>query len=127
MTTNWDVTVSTDSGFYKKLTLEGYVTQKDAESAALGMTGGKKVVSIHPSYTAPKTTDYFGEENTNNNSEVVEVHHYYQPEEDDDDEEHYQQLDKAEIEMYDLMCQIAMNEGKDLPTISEFYEWLGSN
>ena len=126
MATNWEVTVVTDSGFYKKLTLEGYVTQKDAESAALGMTGGKKVVSIHPGYKAPTTTDYFGEENTNNNQEVVEVHHYYQ-EEDSDDEEHYQQLDKAEIEMYDLMCQIAMNEGKDLPTISEFYEWLESN
>lgn len=125
MTTNWDVTVATDSGFYKKLTLEGYVTQKDAESAALGMTGGKKVVSIHPSYKAPKTTDYFGEETTNNNSEVVEVHHYYEQEEDDED--YYKQLDEAEIEMYDLMCQIAMNQGDELPTISEFYEWLESN
>lgn len=122
--TNWDVTVSTDSGFYKKLTLEGYVTQKDAESAALGMTGGKKVVSIHPSYKAPKTTDYFGEENSNNNSEVVEVHHYYQ-EEEEDDEEHYRTLDKMEEEMYDLMCQIAMETGEKLPTIQEFYDYLG--
>jgi len=123
--TNWEVTVVTDSGFYKKLTLEGYVTQKDAESAALGMTGGKKVVSIHPGYKRPTTTDYFGEENTNNNSEVVEVHHYYQ-EPEEDDEDYYQQLDEAEIEMYDLMCQIAMSKGEELPTISEFYEWLES-
>lgn len=126
MATNWDVTVVTDSGFYKKLTLEGYVTQKDAESAALGMTGGKKIVSIHPKFTAPATTDYFGEEIASNNTEVVEVHHYYEQEE-DDDEEYYQELDKAEMEMYDLMCQIAMNEGRELPTISEFNEWLQSN
>lgn len=126
MATNWEVTVVTDSGFYKKLTLEGYVTQKDAEFAALGMTGGKKVVSIHPGYKAPTTTDYFGEENTNNNQEVVEVHHYYQ-EEEDDDEDYHQKLDEAEMEMYDLMCQIAMSKGDKLPTISEFNEWLESN
>jgi hypothetical protein len=53
--TNWDVTVVTDSGFFKKLTLEGYVSQQDAASAALGMTGGKKVISIHPSFSAPRT------------------------------------------------------------------------
>ncbi len=36
----------------------------------------------------------------------------------------YQSLDKMEEEMYDLMCRIAMEEGKELPTIAEFYEWL---
>lgn len=35
-----------------------------------------------------------------------------------------QSLDKMEEEMYDLMCRIAMEEGKELPTIAEFYEWL---
>jgi hypothetical protein len=123
--TNWDVTVVTDSGFYKKITLEGYVTQKDAESAALGITGGKKVISLYPSNSAPKTTDYFGQEQSN--SGVVEVHHYHEPEpEENDDEDFYEQLDDAEIEMYDLMCKIAMEEGEELPTISEFYEWLES-
>jgi hypothetical protein len=29
-----------------------------------------------------------------------------------------------EEEMYDLMCKIALNEGKELPTVEEFYEWL---
>ena len=33
-------------------------------------------------------------------------------------------LDKMEEEMYDLMCRIAMEEGKELPTVAEFYEWL---
>lgn len=123
MTTNWDVTVSTDSGFYKKIRLEGYVTQQDAASAALGMTGGRKVVSIHPSFTAPKTTDYFGEEQSQ--SEVVEVHHYYE-EPEEDDSEYYESLDEQEMEMYDLMCKLAMEKGEELPTISEFYEWLES-
>jgi hypothetical protein len=122
--TNWDITVSTDSGFYKKVKLEGYVSQKDAESAALGMTGGRKVVSIFPSNQEPKTRDYFGEEQST--SEVVEVHHYYQePEEEDDDDDYYQQLDEAEIEMYDLMCKIAMEKGEELPTIQEFNDYLG--
>lgn len=121
--TNWDVTVSTDSGFYKKVRLEGYVTQKDAESAALGMTGGRKVVSIFPSNQEPKTRDYFGQEQQT--AETVEVHHYYQ-EPEEDDEDFYEQLDDAEMEMYDLMCKIAMEEGEELPTISEFYEWLES-
>jgi hypothetical protein len=121
--TNWDVTVSTDSGFYKKVRLEGYVTQKDAESAALGMTGGRKVVSIFPSNQEPKTRDYFGQEQQT--TETVEVHHYYQ-EPEEDDEDFYHQLDEAEMEMYDLMCKIAMEEGEELPTISEFYEWLES-
>ena len=35
-----------------------------------------------------------------------------------------QSLDKMEEEMYDLMCRIAMEEGKELPTVDEFYEWL---
>jgi hypothetical protein len=122
--TNWDVTVSTDSGFYKKVRLEGYVSQRDAESAALGMTGGRKVVSIFPSNTAPKTTDYFGQEQPQS-PEVVEVHHYYQ-EPEEDDTEYYNSLDEQEMEMYDLMCKIAMEKGEELPTISEFYEWLES-
>jgi hypothetical protein len=122
--TNWDVTVVTDSGFYKKLTLEGYVSQQDAASAALGMTGGKKVISIHPSFSAPRTTDYFGQEQST--SEVVEIHHHYQEPEDNDDDDFYQSLDEQEIEMYDLMCKIAMEKGEELPTISEFYEWLES-
>ena len=122
--TNWDVTVVTDSGFYKKLTLEGYVSQQDAASAALGMTGGKKILSIHPSYSAPRTTDYFGQEQPQS-PEVVEVHHYYE-EPEEDDSEYYESLDEQEMEMYDLMCKIAMEKGEELPTISEFYEWLES-
>lgn len=122
--TDWDVTVVTDSGFYKKLKLEGYLTQRDAESAALGMTGGKKIFSVYPSNTPSKTNDYFGEES--NTSEVVEVHHYHEPEEEDDnDDTYYQQLDKMEEEMYDLMCQIAMSKGEELPTIQEFYDYIG--
>ena len=35
-----------------------------------------------------------------------------------------QSLDKMKEEMYDLMCPIAIEEGKELPTIAEFYEWL---
>jgi hypothetical protein len=123
--TNWDVTVVTDSGFYKKVKLEGYLTQQDAESAALGMTGGKKILSAYPSYSTPKTNDYFGEES--DRSEVVEVHHYQEQEEDDDDEYYFNQLDEMEMEMYDLMCKIAMSKDEELPTIKEFHDYLNKN
>ena len=122
--TNWDVTVVTDSGFYKKLKLEGYLTQKDAESAALGMTGGKKILSAYPSYSASKTDDYFGEEKDTPN--VVEIHHYQEQNDEDDDDDVYSQLDEIEVEMYDLMCQIAMSKGEELPTIQEFYDYLNN-
>ena len=114
----WDVSVVTDSGIYKNLRIEGYYTQKDAEAAALGQTGAKRVA-----YCVPAAPSFASDNHNNNTSEVVEVHHYYQEE---DEEEDYQTLDKMEEEMYELMCQIAMEEGNELPTISEFYEWLES-
>ncbi len=113
----WDVSVVTDSGIYKNLRIEGYFTQKDAEAAALSQTGAKRVAFCVPA--APS----FASESSNDNSQVVEVHHYYQEPEEDDDE-FYQSLDEQEMEMYDLMCQIAMEKDEELPTISEFYEWL---
>ena len=114
----WDVSVVTDSGIYKNLRIEGYYTQKDAEAAALSQTGAKRVAFCVPA--AP----LFASEDSNDNSQVVEVHHYHESEEDDED--FYQSLDEQEMEMYDLMCKIAMEKGEELPTISEFYEWLES-
>jgi hypothetical protein len=32
-----------------------------------------------------------------------------------------------EEEMYSMMCQIAMENDEELPTIAEFYEWLERN
>ena len=114
----WDVSVVTDSGIYKNLRIEGYFTQKDAEAAALSQTGAKRVafcVPAAPSFASESSDD----------SQVVEVHHYYQ-EPEEDDSEYYESLDEQEMEMYDLMCKIAMEKGEELPTISEFYEWLES-
>lgn len=116
----WDVSVVTESGIYKNVKIDGYFTQKDAENAALSQTGGKRVAYCIP--VAPS----FVSDTSESSKEVVEVHHYYQ-EEEDDDEDYYKQLDESEIEMYDLMCKIAMEEGKELPTVAEFYEWLESN
>lgn len=110
---DWEVQVITDSGIYKTVRVEGYTTYSDAENAALGMTGANRIAYCVP--TAPLQEQ---------ESQVSEVHHYYQKEE--DDEEHYQTLDKMEEEMYDLMCQIAMEKGEELPTIREFYDYLNS-
>jgi hypothetical protein len=110
---DWEVQVITDSGIYKTVRVEGYVTYNDAQNAALSMTGANRVAYAIPVSPAPQVE-----------SESVEIHHYH--EQKSDDEDYYQQLDEAEIEMYDLMCQIAMEKGEELPTISEFYEWLDS-
>lgn len=108
---DWEVQVITNSGLYKTVRVEGYVTYADATNAALSMTGANRVAYAIPA--APESQ-----------SEPVEIHHYHEPE--DDDNDFYQSLDEQEMEMYDLMCQIAMSKGEELPTISEFYEWLES-
>jgi hypothetical protein len=112
---DWKVQVITDAGIYKTVTVEGYVTYSDAANAALGMTGANRIAYCVPT-SSPKESE----------TEVTEVHHYYQ-QQDNNDEEHYQTLDAMEEEMYDLMCQIAMDKGEELPTVSEFYEWLEDN
>ena len=111
---DWEFQVVTGSGQYKTVRVEGYNTYNDAAAAALSMTGGKRIATWNN--VAP----------IDNSSEVVEVHHYYEEPEENDDEEFYQSLDEQEMEMYDLMCQLAMEKGEELPTISEFYEWLDS-
>ena len=108
----WEVQVVTQSGNYKTVRVSGYHNVRDAEDAALGMTGAKRVAVCQPAAPEYEENNYYV------NSD------YEEPEE--DDTEYYNSLDKQEIEMYDLMCQIALEKGEPMPTISEFYEWLES-
>lgn len=123
---DWEVTIKTQSNYIKTVKVDNCFDRRDAEFQALSSTGAKEVIVCNPIYqTGYKNyrDDIFEQ---NNNPEVVEVHHYHKPEEDNNnDEEHYQTLDKMEEEMYDLMCQIAMSKGEKLPTIKEFYNYLG--
>jgi hypothetical protein len=112
---DWEVQVVTQSGNYKTVRVSGYHNVRDAEDAALGMTGAKRVAVCQPVAPEYQDNDY-----QNNYCPVDDYEEEY------DDEEYYQSLDKQEMEMYDLMCQIAMEKGEQLPTISEFYEWLES-
>ena len=48
MSNDWEVTVITDSGFFKKVRVDDCITRQDAESSALGMTGGKRVTMSNP-------------------------------------------------------------------------------
>lgn len=48
MSNDWEVTVITDSNYIKKVRVNDCITRKDAEEAALGMTGGKRVVVSNP-------------------------------------------------------------------------------
>jgi hypothetical protein len=123
--TDWKVKVRTQSGYIKEVKVDDCQFREDAEIQALSSTGAKEVITSYPEYNSGynRSVSSF-EQNYSNQKEVVEVHHYHEPEEDDSD--FYESLDEMEIEMYDLMCQIAMEKGKKLPTISEFYEWLES-
>jgi len=117
---DWEVTVVTESNYIKKVTVNDCFTRRDAESQALGSTGAKKVIVSNLLYQSENS-----DQQNSSYKESVEVHHYHQ-EENDDDEDYYKQLDESEIEMYDLMCQIAMEKGEELPTIQEFYDYLNS-
>ena len=48
MSNDWEVTVITDSHYIKKVRVDDCITRQDAESAALGMTGARKVVASNP-------------------------------------------------------------------------------
>jgi hypothetical protein len=48
MSNDWEVTVITDSGFFKKVRVDDCITRQDAEATALGMTGGKRVAMSNP-------------------------------------------------------------------------------
>ncbi len=117
---DWEVKVITESNYIKTVRVNDCFTRQDAENQALSSTGASRVV-----ISTPKTY--------NDTPEVVENHNYSSQqtytsshiEKEDDDEKYYEKLDKMEEEMYDLMCKIALEEGDDLPTIQEFYEYIG--
>lgn len=112
---DWEVKVITESNYIKSVRVDDCAFRNDAETQALSSTGAVRVISSNPK-------QYDDEIRT----QTVEVNQYNQPvyvdyEEDEDDSS---SLDEMEEEMYDLMCQIAMSKGEELPTIQEFYEYL---
>lgn len=111
--TDWEVAVRTETNYIKKVRVNDCISRSDAEEAALGMTGAKEIC-----YSTIKSY----EDNIESNSYIESVENNYYEDSDDNDE--YEKLDEMEIEMYDLMCQIAMEKGEELPTIEEFYDYL---
>jgi hypothetical protein len=118
---DWEVKVVTQSNYIQNVRVNNCMTREDAEASALGMTGGRNVITSTPKrYNDETLTSQYVEET------VVENH--YVPFSDDSYEDgSYESLDKMEEEMYSMMCQIAMENDEELPTIAEFYEWLERN
>jgi len=121
MKKSWDVQVITDSGVYKKVRVDDYYTENDAKAAALGQTGAKQVA-----YCLPATNygnNYWDYKDKKSPESYVKEQVSY----DDIDEKYSEldELDEMEEEMYDLMCRIAMEKGEELPTIQEFYDYIG--
>jgi hypothetical protein len=111
---DWEVKILTESGQIKNVRVDGYAFRTDAERAALSSSGAKKVVVSTPK----EYKDDVVSQNVENHYHQVPIY------EDTCDEDYSSSLDEMEEEMYDLMCQIAMSEGKELPTIKEFYDYL---
>ena len=111
---DWEVIIQTDSGYIKKVRVDNYITREDAESAALGMSGAKKVLNSNPkTYHDETDVESFYVEN----QQQVNVNNYY------DDFDNLE-LDETEEELYSLMCEIAIEEGREQPSYDEFYEIL---
>ena len=92
--TNWEVKVRLHSGEIKTCVMEDYITRRDAEAAALSSTGGSWA-----------EIDY-----DDNIDKIVE--------------EGENRLDEMELEMYNMLCERAVYNREELPTIDEFYDWL---
>lgn len=119
---DWEVRVVTPSNYTQNVRVNNCATREDAEAAARGMTGAREILNSNPkNYNDKPEVVYEVVENNNYIPYEVESEFDY------DDDHSSKSLDKIEEEMYDLMCQIAMEEGEELPTIQEFYDWLESN
>lgn len=120
----WDVILRTDSGQFRTVKLEGYSNYEDARDAALSSTGAKSVYSISPG-SSPVTKQPIVLD-----SPYIECTDY-------DDYKHKQlieeldeindELNTLEEQMYFDLCYFAYAEGKEPPTVEEFYEWLENN
>lgn len=115
----WNVTVLTDSGYIKTIRVDNCITREDAEAQALGMSGGRSVFSSTP---APIFQEKYESLSVESNQTVVNNNYYYE----DDDSDDYKSLDKLEEEMYNLMCELALEEDREPPTYEEFYEYLNA-
>jgi hypothetical protein len=116
---DWEVRVVTPSNYIQNVRVNDCITREDAEAAARGMTGSREVLNSNPkTYNDKPEVVYEVVENDSYTSYEVESNY---------SDYDSTSLDKMEEEMYDLMCQIAMEEGEELPTIQEFYDYLNSD
>lgn len=115
----WNVTVLTDSGYIKTVRVDNCITREDAEAQALGMSGARSVFSSTP---VPIFQEKY-ESSSNESIQTVVNNNYYYDDDCEDFDEH-KSLDKLEEEMYNLMCEIALEEDREPPTYEEFYDYL---
>ena len=106
---NWKSTVRLASGYLKEIKLNGYNTAEDASSAARGQTGGGEIL-LTQKWDEP----------------TQPVQRQYQPNTDNvcDDTADDKYCDDLEEQMYMYHCEKAIREGKEPPTVDEFYDWL---
>ena len=105
---NWKSTVRLASGYLKEIKLNGYNTAEDASAAARGQTGGGEILITQKwdEPTQPVQRQY--QSNTDNVSDEVDAEY----------------MDDLEEQMYMYHCEKAIREGKEPPTVDEFYDWL---
>lgn len=110
---NWKSTVRLASGYLKEIKLNGYNTAEDASAAARGQTGGGEILITQRWQEASQPT-----------REVQPVHWQYKSDDNVSDEVNAEYMDDLEEQMYMYHCEKAIREGKEPPTVDEFYDWL---
>ena len=117
--TDWEVKVRLHSGEIKTCVMEDYITRRDAEAAALNSTGAK---SIFTPGTPIRGKGIVVNMDGGVGGSWAEID--YDDNIDKIVEEGENRLDEMELEMYNMLCERAVYNREELPTIDEFYDWL---
>jgi hypothetical protein len=71
MTWDWEVKVMTDSNYIKTVRVNDCYTRTDAEEAALGMTGAKRVIASNPKSYEDDEESYEDDSSDNSGAGVL--------------------------------------------------------
>jgi hypothetical protein len=132
---DWEVKVITQSGYIQSVRVDNCITREDANAAALGMTGAKSVIVSNPkTYYDDITSNDVSQNNYDDSYLKSQLSEIYDAQERTEERERQRDLDKSErildkleIEMYDLECRLALEAGKEMPSIKKFKKKYNRN
>lgn len=126
---NWEANVLLESGQFTKIKVSGYNTRQDAENAILSQSGGKRIFGAAYRIGDDIVVNMDGGVGGSwYKEDAVDVPFESSPDNDEfaemDIEDGQIELDEMEIEMYGMLCERALLNNEELPSIEDFYQWL---